>query len=278
MSDAQNTDRLGAERLELVCKVASIVLFVAAFMLAAVGAIHLAVLPGIIEPHLYAIAIEMALLALLLAAASTAVGVMGIMVVYHKFDAKRLFLASLGLAALTIVGVLLAKFVIRGIFGMGSLTRPGVLVVLCSAVIAFVCAQMLPKKLVVEDAEAESAEDTDSDGVEDSTEDTAGVDDADARESEAPAVEPEFESGDAPDNDAADDETADDEAANDDSPTDVEAADAADPSNDNAPVIDDDLEDDGPAQGLTLASRATIGNRSRSRRPRTHLCAMLNQG
>ena len=64
MSDAQNTDRLGAERLELVCKVASIVLFVAAFMLAAVGAIHLAVLPGIIEPHLHAIAIEMALLAL----------------------------------------------------------------------------------------------------------------------------------------------------------------------------------------------------------------------
>ena len=239
MSDAQNTARLGAERLELVCKVASIVLFVAAFMLAAVGAIHLAVLPGIIEPHLYAIAIEMALLALLLAAASTAVGVMGIMVVYHKFDAKRLFLASLGLAALTIVGVLLAKFVIRGIFGMGSLTRPGVLVVLCSAVIAFVCAQMLPKKLVVEDAEAESAEDTDSDGVEDSTEDTAGVDDADTRENEEPAVDPEFESSDAPGDDAADDETADD-----DSPTDGDAADAAD-----APVADDGPEDDGPAQG-----------------------------
>ena len=48
MSDAQNTGRLGAERLEIACKVASIVLFVAAFMLAAVGAIHLAVLPGII--------------------------------------------------------------------------------------------------------------------------------------------------------------------------------------------------------------------------------------
>lgn len=234
MSDAQNTDRLGAERLELVCKVASIVLFVAAFMLAAVGAIHLAVLPGIIEPHLHAIAIEMALLALLLAAASTAVGVMGIMAVYHKFDAKRLFLASLGLAALTIVGVLLAKFVIRGIFGMGSLTRPGVLVVLCSAVIAFACAQMLPKKPVVEDAEAESAENTDSDGVEDSTEDTAELDDTDAREGEEPAVEPEFESGDAPD----------DETADDDNPTDSDAADAAD-----APVADGSPEDDGPVQG-----------------------------
>ena len=239
MSDAQNTDRLGAERLELVCKVASIVLFVAAFMLAAVGAIHLAVLPGIIEPHLHAIAIEMALLALLLAAASTAVGVMGIMAVYHKFDAKRLFLASLGLAALTIVGVLLAKFVIRGIFGMGSLTRPGVLVVLCSAVIAFACAQMLPKKPVAEDAEAESAEEADSDGVEDSAEDTAGVDDTDAREGEEPAVELEFESGDVPADDAADDETADD-----DNPTDSDAADAAD-----APVADDSPEDDGPVQG-----------------------------
>ena len=239
MSDAQNTDRLGAERLELVCKVASIVLFVAAFMLAAVGAIHLAVLPGIIEPHLHAIAIEMALLALLLAAASTAVGVMGIMVVYHKFDAKRLFLASLGLAALTIVGVLLAKFVIRGIFGMGSLTRPGVLVVLCSAVIAFACAQMLPKKPVTEDAEAESAENTDSDGVEDSTEDTAELDDTDAREGEEPAIEPEFESGDVPVDDAAGDETADD-----DNPTDGDAADAAD-----APVADDGSEDDGPVQG-----------------------------
>ena len=142
MSDAQNTDRLGAERLEIACKVASIVLFVAAFMLAAVGAIHLAVLPGIIESHLRNVAIEMALLALLLAVASTAVGVMGIMVVCHNYDAKRLFLASSGLAAFAIVGVLLAKFVIRGIFGMGSLTRPGMLVVLCSAVIAFACVQM----------------------------------------------------------------------------------------------------------------------------------------
>lgn len=239
MSDAQNTDRLGAERLELACKVASIVLFVVAFMLAAVGAIHLAVLPGIIEPHLHAIAIEMALLALLLAAASTAVGVMGIMVVYHKFDAKRLFLASLGLAALTIVGVLLAKFVIRGIFGMGSLTRPGVLVVLCSAVIAFACAQMLPKKPVAEDAEAESAEDADSDGVEDSTEDTAELDDTDAHEGEEFAAESEFLSSDVPADDAADDETADD-----DNPTDGDAADAAD-----ALVADDGLEDDGPVQG-----------------------------
>lgn len=155
MSDAQNTGRLGAKRLEIACKVASIVLFVAAFMLAAVGAVHLAVLPGIIESHLRNVAIEMALLALLLAVASTAVGVMGIMVVCHNYDAKRLFLASSGLAIFTIVGVLLAKFVIRGIFGMGSLTRPGMLVVLCSAVIAFACAQMLPKKPVAEDAEAE---------------------------------------------------------------------------------------------------------------------------
>ena len=122
---------------------------------------------------------------------------------------------------------------------MGSLTRPGVLVVLCSAVIAFVCAQMLPKKLVVEDAEAESAEDTDSDGVEDSTEDTAGVDDADTRENEEPAVDPEFESSDAPGDDAADDEAVDD-----DNPTDGDAADAAD-----APTADDDPEDDGPVQG-----------------------------
>lgn len=110
MSDAQNTGRLGAERLEIACKVASIVLFVAAFMLAAVGTIHLAVLPGIIEPHLRNVAIEMALLALLLAVASTAVGAMGIMVVCHNYDAKRLFLASSGLAIFTIVGVLLAKF------------------------------------------------------------------------------------------------------------------------------------------------------------------------
>lgn len=236
MSDAQNTGRLGAERLEIACKVASIVLFVAAFMLAAVGAVHLAVLPGIIEPHLRNVAIEMALLALLLAVASTAVGVMGIMLVCRNYDAKRLFLASSGLVAFAIVGVLLAKFVIRGIFGMGSLTRPGVLVVLCSAVIAFACAQMLPKKPVAEDAE--------SDGAENSVEDAAELDDADAHESEAPAAEPEFESGDAPDDDAANDE-----GANDDSPADVEAADAADPSSDNASVIDDDLEDDGPAQG-----------------------------
>lgn len=120
MSDAQNTGRLGAKRLEIACKVASIVLFVAAFMLAAVGAVHLAVLPGIIEPHLRNVAIEMALLALLLAVASTAVGVMGIMLVCRNYDAKRLFLASSGLVAFAIVGVLLAKFVIRGIFGMGS--------------------------------------------------------------------------------------------------------------------------------------------------------------
>lgn len=244
MSDAQNTDRLGAERLEIACKVASIVLFVAAFMLAAVGAIHLAVLPGIIEPHLRNVAIEMALLALLLAVASVAVGVMGIMVVCRNYDAKRLFLASSGLAAFAIVGVLLAKFVIRGIFGMGSLTRPGVLVVLCSAVIAFACTQMLSKKPVAEDAEAEPDKDAESDGAKNSAEDAAEPDDADARESEAPAVEPEFESDDAPGNDAADDETADD-----DNPTDGDAADAADPSSDNAPVIDDDLEDDGPAQG-----------------------------
>lgn len=246
MSDAQNTGRLGAERLEIACKVASIVLFVAAFMLAAVGAIHLAVLPGIIEPHLRNVAIEMALLALLLAVASAAVGVMGIMVVYHNYDAKRLFLASSGLAAFAIVGVLLAKFVIRGIFGMGSLTRPGMLVVLCSAVIAFACAQMLPKKPAAEDAEAEPDKDVESDGAENPAEDVAESDDADARESEAPAVEPEFESGDASDDDATDDETADD-----DNPTDGDAADAADadPSSDNALVIDDDLEDDGPAQG-----------------------------
>lgn len=244
MSDAQNTGRLGAERLEIACKVASIVLFVAAFMLAAVGAIHLAVLPGIIEPHLRNVAIEMALLALLLAVASVAVGVMGIMAVCRNYDAKRLFLASSGLAAFAIVGVLLAKFVIRGIFDMGSLTRPGVLVVLCSAVIAFACTQMLSKKPVAEDAEAEPDKDAESDGAKNSAEDAAEPDDADARESEAPAVEPEFESDDAPGNDAADDETADD-----DNPTDGDAADAADPSSDNAPVIDDDLEDDGPAQG-----------------------------
>lgn len=246
MSDAQNTGRLGAERLEIACKVASIVLFVAAFMLAAVGAIHLAVLPGIIEPHLRNVAIEMALLALLLAVASTAVGVMGIMVVYHNYDAKRLLLASSGSAAFAIVGVLLAKFVIRGIFGMGSLTRPGVLVVLCSAVIAFACAKAMPRKPVTEDAEAEPDKDADSDGAKNSAEDVAEPDDADACESEAPAAKPEFESGDAPDDDAADDE-----AANDDGPAGGDAAGAADadPSSDNAPVIDDDLEDDGPAQG-----------------------------
>lgn len=246
MSDAQNTGRLGAERLEIACKVASIVLFVAAFMLAAVGTIHLAVLPGIIEPHLRNVAIEMALLALLLAVASTAVGVMGIMVVYHNYDAKRLLLASSGLAAFAIVGVLLAKFVIRGIFGMGSLTKPGVLVVLCSAVIAFACAKAMPRKPVTEDAEAEPDKDAKSAGAKNSAEDAAEPDDADARESEAPAVEPEFESG-----DASDDDAADDEAANDDSPAGGDAAGAADadPSSDNAPVIGDDLEDDGPAQG-----------------------------
>ena len=198
-------------------------------------------LPGIIEPHLRNVAIEMALLALLLAVASTAVGVMGIMVVYHNYDAKRLLLASSGLAAFAIVGVLLAKFVIRGIFGMGSLTRPGVLVVLCSAVIAFACTQMLPKKPVAEDAEAEPDKDAKSAGAEKSAEDAAEADDADAREGEAPAVESEFESGDAPD----------DDAANDDSPAAGDAAGAADmdPSSENVPVIDDDLEDDGPAQG-----------------------------
>lgn len=251
MSDAQNTGRLGAERLEIACKVASIVLFVAAFMLAAAGAIHFAVLPGIIEPHLRNVAIEMALLALLLAVASTAVGVTGIMLVCRNYDAKRLFLASSGLATFAIVGVLLAKFVIRGIFGMGSLTRPGMLVVLCSAVIAFACAQMLSGKPVAEDAEAEPDEDADSDGAEKSAEDAAEPDDADARESEAPAVEFEFESGYAPGNDAADDDAANDEAANDDSPAGGDAADAADadPSSEDASVIDDDLEDDGPAQG-----------------------------
>lgn len=251
MSDAQNTGRLGAERLEIACKVASIVLFVAAFMLAAVGTIHLAVLPGIIEPHLRNVAIEMALLAFLLAVASAAVGVMGIMVVCHSYDAKRLFLASSGLAAFAIIGVLLAKFVIRGIFDMGSLTRPGVLVVLCSAVIAFACAQMLPKKPVAEDTEAEPDKDAKSAGAKNSAEDAAEPDDADVRESEAPAVESEFESGYTPDDDAADDEAADDEAADDDSLAGGDAAGAADadPSSDNAPVIDDDLEDDGPAQG-----------------------------
>ena len=42
-----------------------------------------------------------------------------------------------------------------------------------------------------------------------------------------------------------------DEAATDDSPAGGDAAGAADadPSSDNAPVIGDDLEDDGPAQG-----------------------------
>ena len=186
----------------------------------------------------------MALLALLLAVASAAVGVMGIMVVYHNYDAKRLFLASSGLAAFAIVGVLLAKFVIRGIFGMGSLTRPGMLVVLCSAVIAFACAQMLSGKPVVEDAEAEPDKDAGSDGAKNSAEDAAEPDDADACEGEAPAVESEFEPGDAPDDDAANDEDA-----NDDSPADVEAAADADPSSEDASVIDDDLEDDSPAQG-----------------------------
>ena len=242
MSDAQNTGRLGAERLEIACKVASIVLFVAAFMLAAVGTIHLAVLPGIIEPHLRNVAIEMALLALLLAVASAAVGVMGIMVVCHSYDAKRLFLASSGLAAFAIIGVLLAKFVIRGIFGMGSLTRPGMLVVLCSAVIAFACAQMLPKKPVAEDVEVEPVKDADGDDVEESAE----LDDIDMRANEEPAVESEFESGYTPDDDAADDKAADDDSR---AGGDAAGAADADPSSDNAPVIDDDLEDDGPAQG-----------------------------
>lgn len=118
------------------------------------------------------------------------------------------------------------------------------LVVLCSAVIAFACAQMLPKKPVAEDAEAEPDKDVESDGAKNSVEDAAELDDADARESEAPAVEPEFESGDAPDDDAANDEDA-----NDDSPADVEAAADAGLSSEDASVIDDDLEDDGPAQG-----------------------------
>ena len=232
MSDAQNTDRLGVERLELVCKVASIVLFVAAFMLAAVGAVHLAVLPGIIEPHLHNVAIEMALLALLLAAASTAVGVMGMMFAYHKYDAKRLLLASLGLAALAIAGVLLAKYVIRGIFGMGSLTRPGALAVLCSAVIAFACAKMLPKKPVRKSAEDASAEGSAKDGAEDSAEDAVEPDDAaDERESEEAVAEPESELGDAPGDDSAD--------ADDGDPSDVEGA-ATDDSGDDA---EDDADD-----------------------------------
>ncbi len=234
MSDAQNTDRLGVERLELVCKVASIVLFVAAFMLAAVGAVHLAVLPGIIEPHLHNVAIEMALLALLLAAASTAVGVMGMMFAYHKYDAKRLLLASLGLAALAIAGVLLARFVIRGIFGMGSLTRPGVLVVLCSAAIAFACAKMLPKKPVRESAEDASADGSAKDGAEDSAEDAVEPDDAaDERESEEAVAEPESELGDAPGDDSADASSSGVEGA------------ATDDSGDDA----EDDADDGPAQG-----------------------------
>ena len=118
------------------------------------------------------------------------------------------------------------------------------LVVLCSAVIAFACAQMLPKKPVAEDAEAEPDKDAESDGAKNSVEDAVEPDDADAHEGEAPAVELEFESGYAPDDDAANDGDA-----NGDSPADVEAADAADPPSDNAPVIGDDLEDDGPAQG-----------------------------
>ena len=118
------------------------------------------------------------------------------------------------------------------------------LVVLCSAVIAFACVQMLPKKPVAEDAEAEPDKDAESDGAKNSAEDAAEAGDADAREGEAPAVEPEFELGDAPDDDAANDE-----GANDDSPAGGDAAGGADPSGDNAPVIDDDLEDDGPAQG-----------------------------
>uniref|UniRef100_UPI00359CB2EF hypothetical protein n=1 Tax=Collinsella bouchesdurhonensis TaxID=1907654 RepID=UPI00359CB2EF len=242
MSDAQNTDRLGVERLELVCKVASIALFVAAFMLAAVGAIHLAVLPGIIEPHLHNVAIEMALLALLLAAASAAVGVMGMMFVHHNYDAKRLLPASLGLAALAIAGVLLARFVIRGIFGMGSLTRPGVLVVLCSAAIAFVCAKTLPKKPAAESAKIESAEGSAKDGAEanDGDADAGGA----AAEDERAIAEPEPELDDTSDDDLADDESPSDGALEGD------AADAADVdlSGDDDSFADE-LDDDAFAQG-----------------------------
>ena len=275
MSDAQNTGRLGAERLEIACKVASIVLFVAAFMLAAVGAIHLAVLPGIIEPHLRNVAIEMALLALLLAVASTAVGVMGIMVVYHNYDAKRLLLASSGSAAFAIVGVLLAKFVIRGIFGMGSLTRPGVLVVLCSAVIAFACAKAMPRKPVTEDAEADPTKMPTamaqkillrmslsrtmlmharakrllpSLNLSREMRLTMTLRTTRLRTTMAPPAAM------------------------------LLALPMRIPPVTMPLLLMTTLRTTVLPRVLTLASRATIGNRSRSRRPRTHLCAMLNQG
>ena len=218
MSDAQNTDQLQAARLELACKIASIVLFVAAFMLAAVGVIHLAVLPGLIERHLHNVAIEMAALALLLAIASVAVGVLGMTFVSRKSDAKRLLAASLGLAVFAVVGVLLAKFVIRGIFGMGSLTRPGALVVLCSAVIAFACARM---QAVADEGGAE-------DGV----------------------AEPEPELNDAPDDDAAGDEDYADGENPGDAAAEDDAADTADATpSDVDDSVDDEPEDDAPTQG-----------------------------
>lgn len=257
MSDAQNTDQLQAARLELACKIASIVLFVAAFMLAAVGVIHLAVLPGLIEHHLHNVAIEMATLALLLAVASVAVGVLGMMFVSRKSDAKRLLAASLGLAVFAVVGVLLAKFVIRGIFGMGSLTRPGALVVLCSAVIAFACASTLPKKPVAENAEGEGSEDAGGDGDvaedgadESDTETDIGDEDvravADEGGAEDGVAESEPELNDVPDDDAAGDEDCADGENPGDAAVEDDAADAADatPSADDEPA-----EDDAPAQG-----------------------------
>lgn len=257
MPDAQNTDQLQAARLELACKIASIVLFVAAFMLAAVGVIHLAVLPGLIERHLHNVAIEMAALALLLAIASVAVGVLGMTFVSRRSDAKRLLAASLGLAVFAVVGVLLAKFVIRGIFGMGSLTRPGTLVVLCSAVIAFVCARTLPKKPVAENAEGEGSEDAGGDGdvaegSADESDAETGIGDedmqavADEGGAEDGVAESEPELNDVPDDDAAGDEDCADGENPGDAAAEDDAADAADatPSADDEPT-----EDDAPAQG-----------------------------
>lgn len=253
MPDAQNTDQLQAARLELACKIASIVLFVAAFMLAAVGVIHLAVLPGLIERHLHNVAIEMAALALLLAIASVAVGVLGMMFVSRKSDAKRLLAASLGLAVFAVVGVLLAKFVIRGIFGMGSLTRPGALVVLCSAVIAFACASTLPKKPVAENAggDGDVAEDSaDESGLE------TGVDDADMQAvadeggAEDGVTESEPELNDVPDDDAAGDEDYADGENPGDAAAEDDAADTADATpSDVDDSADDEPEDDAPTQG-----------------------------
>lgn len=261
MPDAQNTDQLQAARLELACKIASIVLFVAAFMLAAVGVIHLAVLPGLIEHHLHNVAIEMAALALLLAVASVAVGVLGMMFVSRKSDAKRLLAASLGLAVFAVVGVLLAKFVIRGIFGMGSLTRPGALVVLCSAVIAFACARTLPKKPAAENAEGEGSEDAGGDGdvAEDSADESGletGIDDADMQAvadeggAEDGVAESEPELNDVPDDDAAGDEDYTDGENPGDAAAEDDAADTADATpSDVDGSADDEPEDDAPTQG-----------------------------